>query len=94
MTEATHVLWDKDGPHPYRELPRDKRDVGVAYLLLIFLGLFGAHRFYAGRQSTAIAQLVLTLCIVGLPVTIVWAIVDLFLLAGHVREYNDQVPRH
>ena len=36
----------------------------VAYILLgIFLGLFGAHNFYAGYHGRAIAQLLITLLI-------------------------------
>lgn len=40
-----------------------RRDVGVAYLLAltVFLGLFGAHRFYLGRNGTAIIMLILSL---------------------------------
>lgn len=36
------------------------REMVTAYLLAIFLGQFGAHRFYLGRKGTAIAMLCLT----------------------------------
>jgi TM2 domain-containing membrane protein YozV len=75
-----------------------RRSMGAAYLLLIFLGAFGAHRFYLGRTGSAIAQLLLwifgwatSFVFVGLPllaVVVVWNIVDLFLTAGMVHEEN------
>lgn len=48
----------------------------VALLLAIFLGVFGAHRFYAGRIGSAIAQLC-TLGGLG-----AWWIFDIILIAG------------
>jgi TM2 domain-containing membrane protein YozV len=65
------------------------RDVGVAYILLIMAGLFGAHRYYAGRQSSAVTMTILTCTVVGIVVTAVWVVVDLFLTAGLVAEYNN-----
>ena len=52
----------------------------MAILCLLF-GVFGAHRFYAGKTGTAIAQL-LTFGGLG-----VWTVIDLlFILFG---EFND-----
>lgn len=34
-----------------------KRSKAVAYVLWLFLGLFGAHRFYLMRQRSGLAQL-------------------------------------
>ena len=51
------------------------RRILPAFLLCFFFGVFGAHRFYAGRIGSAVAQL---LTIGGLGV---WALVDLILLA-------------
>ncbi len=62
---------------------------GVAYLLLLFLGVFGAHRFYLGRVGTAITQLLLTITIFGIFVTFVWLLVDLFLVPGMIRQKQD-----
>jgi TM2 domain-containing membrane protein YozV len=52
----------------------DKR-ILPAFLLCFFFGIFGAHRFYAGKIGSAVAQL---LTIGGLGV---WTLVDLILLA-------------
>ena len=61
----------------------------VAYLLWFFLGLFGAHNFYLKRTGVAVAQLILTLTVVGMLITIVWVFVDAFLIPGWVRKENN-----
>lgn len=65
-----------------------QRSVGVAFLLWLFVGGFGAHRFYLGRKGTALAQLLCTVLVVGIPVTAVWVLVDAFLIPGIVRNTN------
>ena len=71
----------------------NRKSTGVAYLLCIFLGGFGAHRFYLGRTGTSAVQLVLwllgwaTLFIAWIPLGI-WIIVDLFLIPGMARNEN------
>tara|TARA_Y100001001_G_C7839467_1_gene250082 strand:+ start:149 stop:448 length:300 start_codon:yes stop_codon:yes gene_type:complete len=71
----------------------NRKSTGVAYLLCIFLGGFGAHRFYLGRTGTGAVQLVLwllgwaTLFIAWIPLGI-WIIVDLFLIPGMARNEN------
>lgn len=66
----------------------EKRDVGIAYLLLLFFGAFGAHRYYLGRHNSAVWMTGLSLSIVGLLVTGPWAVIDLFRTARFAREYN------
>jgi len=52
-------------------------------LLCLFLGVFGIHRFYAGKIGTGIVQL-LTLGGLG-----IWAMVDLVLIAcGKFKDKN------
>ena len=46
-----------------------------AFILCLFVGVFGAHRFYAGKVGTGILQL-FTLGGLG-----IWAFVDLILIA-------------
>ena len=55
---------------------------GVAYLLLLLLGAFSAHRFYLGKIGSGILYL-LTLQLFGIG----W-IIDLFILGGMVDKYN------
>ena len=45
-----------------------------AFLLCLFLGPFGAHRFYAGKTGTAVLQLV-TLGGLG-----IWALIDFIMI--------------
>ncbi|WP_454278310.1 TM2 domain-containing protein [Sphingomonas sp. Marseille-Q8236] len=75
-----------------------RKSVGVAYLLLIFLGGFGAHRFYLGRTGSAFGMLLLNfvgwltlLAGVGLVLlgfAWLWLFVDLFLVPGIARRHN------
>lgn len=59
---------------------------GIAYALLAwFLGIFGAHNFYAGYTKRAIVQLLLTvfswmLLFIPLIVVQIWALVDMCLI--------------
>ncbi len=52
-----------------------EKRVLVGFLLCFFLGVFGAHRFYAGKIGTGLLQL-FTLGGFG-----IWALVDLIFLA-------------
>ena len=54
----------------------------VALLLCLFLGVFGAHRFYVGKMGTGILYL-LTFGLFG-----IGGIVDIFLIAG--GSFKDQ----
>ena len=77
----------------------NKKSLGVAYLLWIFLGMFGGHRFYAGKTGSAIAQLIisligwaLTLVVIGfLPLLFVgiWVLIDAFLIPQWIRNANN-----
>ena len=67
----------------------NKTSLVVAYLLWFFLGMFGGHNFYLKRTGVAVAQLILTLTIVGMLITIVWVIVDAFLIPSWVPRQNN-----
>ena len=67
----------------------NKKTALVAYLLWFFLGLFGAHNFYVGRTGVAITQLILSLILVGMIITIFWVLVDAFLIPGWIRRENN-----
>lgn len=62
--------------------PPGLKDVGVAYILLIFLGAVGGHRFYLGKIGTAILWL-LTGGLLGIGV-----LVDIFTMNSQVRAAN------
>ncbi len=66
-------------PGPYAA--RSEKRILVGFLLCFFLGVFGAHRFYAGKIGTGVLQLV-TLGGLG-----IWSLVDLiFLVTGNFRD--------
>ena len=79
----------------------NKKEMVVAYLLLIFIGTLGIHRFYLGKTGTGLAMCllggigILTMCLyIGLipwMVAAVWAFVDLFLTYGYVNEHNHRL---
>lgn len=76
----------------------NRKSVGVAYLLWLFLGVFGAHRFYLGRTISGAIQLVLWVLgwltwwiIIGfVPITVVlvWWLIDAFLIPSIARDHN------
>lgn len=69
----------------------NKKQAVIAYLLWFFVGYFGGHNFYLGRVGVAIAQLILTLTIIGIVITFFWHIVDAFLIPGWVRRQNNRL---
>ncbi len=79
----------------------NKKSVLVAYLLWWLLGIFGGHRFYLGRSGSATAMLLISVCSIPLMfvligfltifVTVIWAVVDAFLIPGMVREWNNRL---
>jgi TM2 domain-containing membrane protein YozV len=45
---------------------------GIALLLNVFLGMFGADKFYIGRTDLGILQIILTLTLIGWLINIPW----------------------
>jgi len=80
---------------------KQEKSIGLAYVLLIFLGQLGIHRFYLGRVGTGVAQLLLgvvgwatfwlVIGFVPLAVLWIWVFIDLFLTAGMVRAANAEL---
>lgn len=62
----------------------------AAYLLCVFLGVLGAHRFYLGERKTATVMLAIGITIIGLPVTALWAITDLFRIPAIIRKRDEE----
>lgn len=78
------------------ELMFEEKNHIIAYLLLFFLGILGAHRFYLRRFKTAGLMLFLFVftpfsafaTIFGL---IIWCIIDSFFLYHFVKIYNHEI---
>ncbi|MDU2552728.1 MAG: TM2 domain-containing protein [Staphylococcus epidermidis] len=70
------------------------KSTAVSDVLGFFLGGFGAHRFYHGKGGSGVGLLVLTLLTVwftfGIP-TLIWAIIDAFLIPNWVREDEERI---
>lgn len=76
------------------EVKNSGQNMVVAYVLWYFLGMFGAHRFYTKRTGSAVAQLILTITLVGAIATLIWWIVDAFLLHTWVKEHNARLEHY
>ena len=59
----------------------------VALLLAFFLGPFGIHNFYLGYTTKGIIQLVLTITLIGVPVSGIWAFIDFIMLIMRSGDY-------
>jgi TM2 domain-containing membrane protein YozV len=67
----------------------NRKTARAAYLWWLFLGLLGAHNFYLGRTRVAVAQLILSVIVVGLVITVVWVVVDAYRIPGWIRQQNN-----
>ncbi|MCP1169483.1 TM2 domain-containing protein [Limimaricola litoreus] len=72
---------------------RGHKTLSTAMLLAVFLGPFGAHRFYMGQRGTATMMLMLAVTLVGLVVTALWLLIDLPRLPAMVRRHNAALER-
>mgnify|MGYP000205101498 CR=1 FL=1 len=86
-----------------QRVTNDAKSPVVAYLLLIFLGGFGAHRFYLGKTGTAITMLILFILgwltlvlgvgLILLAVVGIWCFVDIFLIPGMIEDDKNDMRR-
>jgi TM2 domain-containing membrane protein YozV len=78
-----------------------KKSATTAFLLCLFLGGLGVHRFYLGRTGSGAAMLIMWFCSLVLMlvfigfltiwITPIWAFIDLFLISGMTRRYNEDL---
>ena len=69
----------------------NKKNVLVAYVLWFFLGLFGMHNFYLKRINVGLIQLILTITVVGIAISMIWVLVDAFFIPAWVRNHNTEL---
>jgi len=66
----------------------------IAALLAFLTGPLGVHRFYLGRTGSGIAMLVLTCTVIGMFLTVPWALIDMIrYLVMSDREFADRYAR-
>ncbi len=73
------------------EARRYRKDPVLAFVLALFLGIFGAHHFYLGRTRAGTIMLVCTLSVVGLVISFPWKIVNWFTVWGECDDVNDEI---
>ena len=73
------------------EVRNQGKNMILAYVLWYFLGILGGHRFYMKKTGPAIAQLILSITLIGLIVTTIWWIVDAFLVHTWVKDHNREL---
>lgn len=74
--------------------PENDRSKYVAALLAFFLGVLGIHRFYLGRIGSGIIMIVISITVIGLFVTSIWALIDMVrYLVMSDREFAARYPR-
>ncbi|MET3506251.1 TM2 domain-containing protein [Halalkalibacter oceani] len=69
------------------EVDRHKKDKVVMYVLWLFLGGIGGHRYYLGDIGYAIGM---TLTLGGLGV---WALIDVFLIGRRLAQKTENLER-
>lgn len=75
------------------EVEKNKKCIAVAYILCIFFGSIGGHRYYMGKTGSAIAMTLITVLTVGFGVLVtgIWSFVDLFLIPGWLKDNQNSV---
>ena len=81
----------------------NKKSAVVAYLLWFFIGMLGAHRFYLGLPGSGATILIITILsllllaagigAVTILISVIWVLVDLFLIPGITRKHNVALAR-
>ncbi len=69
----------------------DKRILPAA-ILAFLVGIFGVHRFYVGKTGTGIVMVILSVTVVGLFITSIWALIDLVMIVVGSFEDADGQP--
>lgn len=91
---ATGSFKDKNGQSLVSPYPRNttanlgqSKSASATLLFCLFLGVFGAHRFYVGKIGTAILLIITTLFGVGA----IWMLIDFITIAiGSFKDKNEQ----
>jgi TM2 domain-containing membrane protein YozV len=73
---------------------RSDRNKLIAALLAFLMGPLGVHRFYLGQIGSGIAMLVLSCTVIGLFVSVPWALIDMIrYLVMSEGDFEDRYAR-
>lgn len=67
------------------EMDKRKKSPVVTWLLWLFLGGIGGHRYYLNKYGTAVLM-TFTLGLFG-----IWALIDAFFIQGMIRKRNEEI---
>lgn len=82
-------------PAGYEPEPeRSDRNKLVAALIAFLVGPLGIHRFYLGRIGSGVVMLVLSCTVIGLLLTVPWALIDMIrYLVMSDRDFAERYSR-
>ena len=60
----------------------------IALLLAFFVGPLGIHNFYLGYNGRGLIQLILSVIIIGLPITAIWALIEFIMIIMRSGAYG------
>ncbi|OGI04275.1 MAG: hypothetical protein A2Y25_09385 [Candidatus Melainabacteria bacterium GWF2_37_15] len=79
------------------EYGKQKKNAGIAYVLLIFLGLFGIHKLYLENKIMCVVYTLITILgafiIIGPFITVMLCIIDLFLIPSRIETLNNTLEK-
>ena len=64
-----------------------QREFGKTLAFAFFFGFLGVHRFYTGYKKIGIAQLILSITIIGFMVSMIWSFIDIISIC--LNKYRD-----
>lgn len=75
------------------EVDKNSKSSIVAWLLWLFTGTLGGHRYYIGKIGTAILMTILTLTLFGIIISGPWTLIDAFLIGKWIRKSKEDAER-
>lgn len=70
-----------------------KKSQSTAFLLCLFLGFLGAHKFYMNRGFTGVIYLIGSITVMLSPVVFIAVLFDLFNINSFVHEYHKSLQK-
>ena len=75
------------------EVNKNAKNSTTTWLLWLFLGIVGGHRYYMGKTGSAIAMTILSITIIGMIITGPWQLIDLFFINKWLKEDKTNIEQ-